>query len=44
MSSSGSNRKETPAEPFKRSLASTVRAIAGDSEIEVVYSAGKPAL
>jgi cobaltochelatase CobT len=44
MSLSGSNRKETPAEPFKRALASTVRAIAGDSEIEVVYSAGKPAL
>ncbi len=44
MSSSGSNRKESPAEPFKRALASTVRAIAGDSEIEVAYSAGKPAL
>jgi cobalamin biosynthesis protein CobT len=31
--SSGSNRKESPAEPFKRALASTVRAIAGDSVI-----------
>ena len=44
MSSNGSNRKESPAEPFKRALASTVRAIAGDGEIEVAYSAGKPAL
>lgn len=43
-SGSGNNRKESPAEPFKRALASTVRAIAGDSEIEVAYSAGKPAL
>ena len=41
---SGSNRKESPAEPFKRALASTVRAIAGDGEIEVAYSAGRPAL
>ena len=43
-SGSNSNRKESPAEPFKRALASTVRAIAGDSEIEVAYSAGRPAL
>ena len=40
--SNGSNRKESPAEPFKRALASTVRAIAGDGDLEVSYSAGKP--
>ncbi len=44
MSSNASNRRDSPAEPFKRALASTVRAIAGDAEIEVAYSAGKPAL
>ena len=43
-SGGGSNRKEAAAEPFKRALASTVRAIAGDGEIEVAYSAGRPAL
>ena len=42
--SSGSNRKEAPVEPFKRALASTVRAIAADGELEVSYSAGRPAL
>ena len=42
--SSGSNRKEAPAEPFKRALASTVRAIAGDGDLEVSYSAGRPAM
>ena len=41
---SGSNRKEAPAEPFKRALAMTVRAVAGDGEIEVAYSAGRPAI
>ncbi|MBU2532695.1 MAG: cobaltochelatase subunit CobT, partial [Alphaproteobacteria bacterium] len=44
MATGGSNRKESPVEPFKRALASTVRAVAGDGEIEVVYSAGRPAL
>ena len=41
---SGQNRKESPAEPFKRALAMTVRAVAGDGEIDVVYTAGRPAL
>lgn len=42
--SSGSNRREAPVEPFKRALASTVRAIAGDGDLEVSYSAGRPSL
>ena len=37
-------RKEGPAEPFKRVLGLAVRAIAGDGEIQVTYSAGKPEL
>ena len=40
----GSNRKEAPAEPFKRVLGLTVRAIAGDGEIQVNYGPGKPEL
>jgi cobaltochelatase CobT len=39
-----SNRKEGPAEPFKRALGLTVRAIAGDSEMQVNYAPGKPEL
>ena len=39
-----SNRKEAPAEPFKRALGLTVRAIAGDGEVQVGYAAGKPEL
>src|SRR6267142_6068018 len=39
---SGSNRKESPAEPFKRALGLTVRAIAGDDEVQVSYAPGKP--
>ncbi|MGB3718749.1 MAG: cobaltochelatase subunit CobT [Hyphomicrobiaceae bacterium] len=35
-------RKESPAEPFKRVLGLAVRAIAGNSELQVAYSAGKP--
>jgi cobaltochelatase CobT len=35
-------RKEGPAEPFKRALGLTVRAIAGDGEIQVSYAPGKP--
>ena len=35
-----SNRKEPPSEPFKRALAQTVRAVAGNGEVEVVYGAG----
>ncbi len=40
----GSNRKEAPAEPFKRVLGLAVRAIAGDGEIQVGYGPGKPEL
>ena len=32
---SGPNRKESPAEPFKRALGLCVRAIAGDEEVQV---------
>ena len=38
----GSNRKEAPAEPFKRVLGLAVRAIAGDGEVQVSYAPGKP--
>jgi cobaltochelatase CobT len=38
----GSNRKESPAEPFKRVLGMAVRAIAGDDEVQVSYAPGKP--
>jgi cobaltochelatase CobT len=37
-----SNRKESPAEPFKRVLGLAVRAIAGDGEVQVTYAPGKP--
>ncbi len=37
-------RKEAPAEPFKRVLGLAVRAIAGDDELQVTYSAGRPEL
>ena len=40
----GSKRKESPAEPFKRVLGLAVRAIAGDDEVQVNYSAGRPEL
>ena len=40
----GPKRKDSPAEPFKRVLGLTVRAIAGDEEVQVHYSAGKPEL
>ena len=39
-----SNKKESPAEPFKRTLGLAVRAIAGDSEMQVSYAPGKPAI
>ncbi len=42
--SSSQNRKEPPAEPFKRVLGLAVRAIAGDSEVQVTYAPGKPQL
>ena len=38
------NRKESPAEPFKRVLGLAVRAIAGDGEMQVSYAPGKPEL
>ncbi len=37
-------RKEAPAEPFKRALALTCRAIAGDGEVDVDYSPAKPTI
>ena len=37
-------RRETPSEPLKRVLGLTVRAIAGDPEVEVSYGPTKPAL
>ncbi len=42
--SSSKRNKEPPAEPFKRALGMACRAIAGDEEVQVAYSAGKPAL
>src|SRR5215468_2582662 len=38
----GPHRKESPAEPFKRVLGLCVRAVAGDSEVQVSYAPGKP--
>ncbi len=37
-------RKETPSEPFKRALGLTVRAIAGDEQVQVAYGPGRPEL
>ena len=37
-------RRETPSEPLKRVVGLTVRAIAGDPEVQVSYGATKPAL
>ena len=42
MSPPPTNKKEAPTEPFKRTLALTVRAIAGDKEVQVAYGPGKP--
>jgi cobaltochelatase CobT len=39
-----SKRKESPAEPLKRALGLAVRAIAGNDEVQVSYSAGQPGL
>ncbi|MEL6871233.1 MAG: cobaltochelatase subunit CobT [Pseudomonadota bacterium] len=44
MSSSSSNRKDAPSEPFKRALGLCVRAIAGDDDVQVSYVAGKPGM
>jgi cobaltochelatase CobT len=35
---------ESPTEPFKRAVATTLRAIAGKPELEVTYAAEKPAV
>src|SRR6476646_11914830 len=37
-----SKSKESPTEPFKRAIGMTVRAIAGDGEVQVNYAPGKP--
>jgi len=42
MASPPPKKKESPAEPFKRVLGFTVRAIAGDDEVQVNYAAGRP--
>jgi len=39
-----SNRKEAPSEPLKRAMGNTVRAIAGNAELQVAYAAGRPAI
>ena len=39
-----SNRKESPAEPFKRVLGLCSRTISGDKELRVTYGPGKPEL
>ncbi|ADZ68776.1 cobaltochelatase subunit CobT [Polymorphum gilvum] len=49
MAGSGSNsnpggRAQSPTEPFKRVVTGTMRAIAGDPELEVVFSADRPGL
>jgi cobaltochelatase CobT len=44
MASPPPKRKEPPTEPFKRALGLTVRAIAGDDQVQVNYVAGKPEL
>ena len=40
----GGRRRENPAEPFKQAVASCVRAISGDRELEVVYASDRPSL
>jgi len=42
--SSNNKRKEAPAEPFKRALAQTCRAIAGNGEVGVEFSPAKPSI
>ena len=37
-------KAETPAEPFKRAVATAVRSIAGEPELEVSYSSEPPGL
>ncbi len=40
--STGSNKREAPAEPLKRAIGVTTRAVAGDREMTVGFSAGSP--
>jgi len=44
MSSATGKRRESPSEPFKRALATCVRAISGDSEVQVGFGPGRPEL
>ena len=44
MTPPANKRKEAPAEPFKRALAMTCRAIAGDGEVNVDFSPAKPSI
>ncbi|MDY8111026.1 cobaltochelatase subunit CobT [Fulvimarina sp. 2208YS6-2-32] len=49
MSKIGDNKRPAPShsanrEPFRRSLANTLRAIAGDAELEVTFSADRPGM
>ncbi|HWD26009.1 MAG TPA: cobaltochelatase subunit CobT [Rhizomicrobium sp.] len=39
-----SNKPENPSEPFKRAVTSAVRALSGEPELEVTFSAEPPAL
>jgi cobaltochelatase CobT len=38
------DKREAPAEPLKRAIATTMKAIAGDSELEVTFASDKPSL
>ena len=42
MANNPVNRKEALMEPFKRAVSSATRAIAGDDEIQVTYTAEPP--
>ncbi len=42
MSSSAGKNAPSPTEPLKRAVATTVRAIAGDGDLQVTYAAGRP--
>jgi cobaltochelatase CobT len=42
--SGGGTKGQAPNEPFKQAVAGTMRAIAGTSELEVIFSGDRPAL
>lgn len=44
MSSSASKNAPSPTEPLKQAVATTVRAIAGDAEVQVNFAAGRPSM